>query len=76
MMVYEFFPQYTGTKWIDQKYDINIKHLLTMSAGLEWDEWSYPYRDTRSSVYKIFRTTKPWEKNMLVKIEFFSNFFC
>ncbi len=64
MMVYEFFPEYKGTKWIDQQYGISLKHLLTMTAGLEYDEWSYPYHDTRSSVYKISYNTDNWEKNI------------
>jgi CubicO group peptidase (beta-lactamase class C family) len=46
--VYEFFPNCKGTKWVDQKYDINLKHALTMSAGLGWDERSYPHGDSRN----------------------------
>jgi len=64
MMVYEFFPEYKGTKWIDQQYEITLKHLLTMTAGLEWDEWSYSDSDPRSSVYKTYRNTDNWEKNI------------
>ena len=33
-MAYEFFPSYTHTKWVDQKYPITLQHALTMSAGL------------------------------------------
>jgi len=62
MMVYEFFPEYKGTKWIDQQYEITLKHLLTMTAGLEWDEWSYPDYDERSSYYKTFHGTDNWVK--------------
>ena len=36
--VYEFFPEYKRTKWDQDKYDINLKHLLTMTAGLDWNE--------------------------------------
>lgn len=45
MMVYDFFPEYKGTKWIDQRYEINLKHLLSMSAGLGWHQWSFPLDD-------------------------------
>jgi CubicO group peptidase (beta-lactamase class C family) len=47
--VYEFFPNYKGTKWVDQKYEINIKHALTMTAGLDWDERTYPHGDSRNN---------------------------
>jgi CubicO group peptidase (beta-lactamase class C family) len=36
--VYEFFPEYKNTSWIDQKYEITLKHVLTMTAGVDWDE--------------------------------------
>ena len=36
--VYNFFPEYKGTRWIDQKYEITLKHVLTMTAGIDWDE--------------------------------------
>ena len=46
--VYDYFKNYTGTKWIEQKYEITIKHALTMTAGLDWDERSYKYGDSRN----------------------------
>jgi len=36
--VYEHLLMYKGTEWVDRKYDITIKHALSMSAGLDWDE--------------------------------------
>ena len=36
--VSDWFKDYQGTKWISKKYNINIKHLLSMTAGIEWDE--------------------------------------
>ena len=47
--VYEFFQNYKDTKWIDQKYEINIRHALTMTAGLDWDERTYPHGDSRNN---------------------------
>ena len=47
--VYEFFPEYKDAKWVQDKYDINLKHLLTMTAGLDWNEWKYPYGDMRNT---------------------------
>ena len=48
--VYEFFPEHTGTKWIDQKYDIALEHVLTMSAGIDWDEQSHRLTDRRNDI--------------------------
>ena len=47
--VYEFFPEYKDTKWVQGKYDINLNHLLTMTAGLDWNEWKYRYGDIRNT---------------------------
>lgn len=48
--VYEFFPEYKGTRWIDQKYDIAVEHVLTMSAGIDWDEQSHRLTDRRNDI--------------------------
>jgi CubicO group peptidase (beta-lactamase class C family) len=55
-MLYEIFPEYTGTQWIDQKYQITLKHTLTMTGGLDWDEWTHPYWDARNSSFKLERS--------------------
>ena len=47
--VYEHLLMYKGTEWIDRKYDITIKHALSMAAGLDWDERTYPYTDSRNN---------------------------
>jgi CubicO group peptidase (beta-lactamase class C family) len=48
--VYEFFPEYKGSRWIDQKYDIAVEHVLTMSAGIDWDEQSHRLTDRRNDI--------------------------
>lgn len=48
--VYKFFPEYKGTRWIDQKYDIAVEHVLTMSAGIDWDELSHRLTDRRNDI--------------------------
>jgi CubicO group peptidase (beta-lactamase class C family) len=41
--VLDFFPEYDYLD-IDPGWDnITIEHILTMTPGFEWDEWSYPY---------------------------------
>ena len=55
--VYKLFPEYEGTRWVDNKYDINISHLLTMTAGLDWDEVSTPaFTDSRNTLYQMGRS--------------------
>ncbi len=56
LMLYEIFPEYAGTQWIDQKYKISLKHALTMTGGLDWDEWTHPHWDARNSSYKMERS--------------------
>jgi CubicO group peptidase (beta-lactamase class C family) len=34
--VWKYFTDWNKTKWIEEKYDIKIEHLLSMSAGLDW----------------------------------------
>ncbi|MDX1383047.1 MAG: serine hydrolase, partial [Thermoanaerobaculia bacterium] len=45
--VHGFFPGYAGRRWVDAAYDISLRHALTMSASLAWNE-SLPYTDPRN----------------------------
>ncbi|MGD8391806.1 MAG: serine hydrolase [Desulfobacterales bacterium] len=66
---YEFFPEYTGTKWIDQKYPITLQHVLTMSAGLDWEAMKYSRRDSRHTTHQMYASGDPigfvLQKNMI-----------
>jgi CubicO group peptidase (beta-lactamase class C family) len=46
----KFFPEYKGVfeKKDSGKDAISLKHLLSMTAGLAWDESSLPYTDPRN----------------------------
>ena len=57
--VYDFFPEYAGAKWIDQKYPISLQHVLTMSAGLEWDSMRYHRKDPRHTTYQLYESSDP-----------------
>jgi len=54
--VYAYFPDYKGTAWIDGEYDVNIKHLLTMSAAVSWDERSRSLDDSRNSIIAMLQS--------------------
>ncbi|CAN5227538.1 serine hydrolase [soil metagenome] len=57
--VFDFFPEYA--KYADgDKKNITVKHLLTMRAGLEWNE-RIPYTDPANSEIKMNRSTNPIE---------------
>jgi len=47
--VIQFFPEYVDDDWDARKDQITLKHLLMMSAGLQYDEHTYPYGDHRNS---------------------------
>lgn len=56
--LYELFPEYSDdiAHWSDQKADMTLKNVLTMSAGYQWDEWTYIYTDTRNDANKMIRS--------------------
>ncbi|MEE4115453.1 MAG: serine hydrolase [Marinilabiliaceae bacterium] len=56
--IIDIFPEYSDVL-IGEKANISIRHLLTMSAGLSWDESSYSYTDPRNDVAALFNTDDP-----------------
>ncbi|MCU0461019.1 MAG: beta-lactamase family protein [Bacteroidales bacterium] len=44
-----FFPEYKIENLTDDKQKITLKHMLTMSAGLDWHELDYHYNDERNT---------------------------
>jgi CubicO group peptidase (beta-lactamase class C family) len=44
-----FFPEYSDIFTNKEKDAIRLKDLLSMTAGLSWDEWTYPYTDSRNN---------------------------
>lgn len=48
-----FFPEFTG------KDDIRLKHFLSMTAGLDWNENKIPYTDPRNDCIRMDHTNDP-----------------
>jgi len=62
--IYEFFPSYKDISWDDLKNTIRLKHILNMTAGLDWNDWDYPDTDPRSSTQAMIRSDD-WIKFIL-----------
>jgi len=60
-----FFPEYTNiqnqSEW---KNIISLHHVLSMSAGFEWDEFTFPYTDSRNDI-RDFIDSPDWIKYIL-----------
>jgi CubicO group peptidase (beta-lactamase class C family) len=52
--LFAFFPEMADLD-AGLKSGITLKHLVTMSAGLQWDEWTYPIGDMRNDITAWFR---------------------
>jgi CubicO group peptidase (beta-lactamase class C family) len=54
--IFGYFPEMADLD-VGLRSAITLKHLVTMSAGLQWDEWSYPLSDPRNDLTQWFRYT-------------------
>lgn len=55
---YSYFTEYSSfDNWAPPKNDITIADVLTMRHGLEWDESTYPYSDSRNTLSYVYSFT-------------------
>jgi CubicO group peptidase (beta-lactamase class C family) len=60
----EFFPEYITDDLDPRKKEISLKHLLTMSTGLKWNDWGPEMRFWYTSPnWAKFTIELPQEKN-------------
>ncbi len=55
----KFFPEHARVFSDAGKEEIRLKDLLTMTAGLSWDEWILPYSDPRNDHVQMLRNEDP-----------------
>jgi CubicO group peptidase (beta-lactamase class C family) len=58
--VSDFFPEFP---WLaeGEKGTLTLRHMITMSAGLEWDQTSHPILDPLNDIAVFQRSPDPWE---------------
>jgi CubicO group peptidase (beta-lactamase class C family) len=58
--VAELFPKYADIIKKDPlKANLKLKHILSMTAGFEWDEHTFPYSDGRNDCIRINSSDDP-----------------
>ena len=58
--VFDFFPELASLN-VDEKSDLTIEHMITMSSGLGWDQITYPILDSRNDIGRFQWASDPWE---------------
>lgn len=56
--IIDYFPEYADIL-IDGKENITVENVLTMQCGLEYDESTYLYNDSRSDTYQMMHSEDP-----------------
>jgi CubicO group peptidase (beta-lactamase class C family) len=56
--IFDYLPEYQHLN-TDGKDRITIEHLLTMTSGLEWNEWALPYSNPKNDVIMMYQVEDP-----------------
>ena len=56
--IFDYLPDHQHLKK-DGKDKITIEHLLTMTSGLEWNEWALPYSNLKNDVVMMALVEDP-----------------
>ena len=62
--VLPFFPEYKSAICDSMKKNIQIRHLLSLCSGLDWDESTYSYEDRRN-IHVQMEMTNDWIRFIL-----------
>ncbi|MHC4535977.1 MAG: serine hydrolase domain-containing protein [Planctomycetota bacterium] len=56
--IFDYLPEHQHLN-DDGKDKITIEHLLTMTSGLEWNEWALPYSNLKNDVIMVWQVEDP-----------------
>ncbi len=56
--IFDYLPEYRHFNK-DGKGKITIEHLLTMTAGLGWNEWAVPYGNLKNDIVMLWQVKDP-----------------
>jgi CubicO group peptidase (beta-lactamase class C family) len=63
--IINYFPEYAQYfENIPQKDQIDIRHLLSHTSGLWWDEWTHPFGTDANDAY-VMSLSDDWVENIL-----------
>jgi len=70
--IFDYLPEHQHLN-TDGKDKITIEHLLTMTSGLEWDEWGAPLSSTANDIVGIWFSDKDPISYILARISHFNS---
>ena len=56
--IFDYLPDYRSFA-TDGKGEITIEHLLTMTSGLDWNEWALPYANRSNDAIAVYFVEDP-----------------
>lgn len=65
--IYEYYEQWQTLGTSEDKKKISIKHLLTMTAGLEWSEGDYYDENSQDDIFRMYQESNDFIEYVLNK---------